>query len=374
MENYKLADESMNELQHILPRISNILNTTIDNLNISINKPCNFGIKGADNVVALYGLTPYLPYIQEVRKHSASSRKGTGITLYQCLNNNLKYIIYNTYNFQGGLWSLFICKKGEQFQIIRHGQKICNKNNEITKPILKEGLLDDIIKNSIYFLLHKRSILSYGVKIKRGIILDGPPGNGKTMTCKYIKHLCNIKNISCENISSSQLESAYQKDELDSIFNSYPVVFFDDIDISYFHRDCGNGKMACAILSAMDGIHREGKSIRIFTTNEKINDLDEAFIRPGRIDKKFTFDKPNTLLREKLILSWNKGIKLNSQDVDLLVKHTEGNSFAELESIKSDLVINFLMNKNWDIYKAIDNFENREDSLETKNKTLGFNN
>ena len=66
-------------------------------------------------------------------------------------------------------------------------------------------------------------------------------------------------------------------------------------------RGKGNGKMACSLLTAMDGMSEGGHLVRIFTTNESVEELDPAFTRPGRIDRCITLDKPDQDLRRQLI-------------------------------------------------------------------------
>jgi hypothetical protein len=62
----------------------------------------------------------------------------------------------------------------------------------------------------------------------------------------------------------------------------YTVKFFDDIDVAYLDRKKGNGKMACSMLTAMDGMREDENLVRIFTTNEPVEELDPAFpVRAG---------------------------------------------------------------------------------------------
>ena len=116
--------------------------------------------------------------------------------------------------------------------------------------------------------------------------------------------------------------------------------------------------------------------MRIFTTNETIDKMDPAFIRPGRIDRCFNIGRPTPEQRRKLIIErWDKEILeylMQSNNLDHLINITKDFSFAELEAIKTILVTNKLMKtKKWDLKDAIEDFYQSRDSW-APNKTVSF--
>ena len=237
--------------------------------------------------------------------------------------------------------------------------KLANKNDKA--PLLPPGVLDDVVKNTIGFLKNSKKIEKYGVKIKRGIILDGPPGNGKTMICRYIQKLCSQNSIRWGVVTSADIDKAYHDRNLSDLFQSYTVTFFDDIDVAYMDRTRGNGKMACSLLTAMDGITESEHLVRIFTTNESVESLDPVFTRPGRIDRCITISKPSAELRRRLVLEvWPKEISENI-DVDFTVEQSNDFSFAELEAIRTFLVTNKVLGDGtWDVDRAFEEFDERK--------------
>jgi ATP-dependent 26S proteasome regulatory subunit len=253
--------------------------------------------------------------------------------------------------------------------------RLNKKASEKTKPpILMDGVLEEVVENTVGFLLRSKEIESYGVTVKRGIILDGEPGNGKTMMCRYIQKLCSQNNISWGVVTSADIDGAYEDKELDSLFRMYTVTFFDDIDVGYMDRKRGNGKMACSLLTAMDGMNTEGHLVRIFTTNEPVGELDAAFTRPGRIDKAITLTRPDADLRRKLVQQvWPKEIQ-DAINIDELIERSEGYSFAELEAIRTFLVTNKIFADNgWDLDEAFDEFDSRRAEKKRKGtKRVGF--
>jgi len=298
---------------------------------------------------------------------------GVGIFIHKnCLSPELKYALYVV---RGPMWeeTYMICKKGDLYQLKRNALKLNRKSSDINQsPILADGLLEEIVKNTIGFLLNAREIEKFGVKIKRGIILDGPPGNGKSMACRYIQKLCAQHGIRWGVITSSDIDEAYSEKTLSDLFKTYTVSFFDDIDISYMDRSKGNGKMACSLLTAMDGMHDGGHLVRIFTTNEKVDGLDKAFTRPGRIDKCITIELPDDSMREKLVESWPKEI-CNNIDVQELVEKSQGFSFAELESIRTFLVTNKILGDGkWSLDRAFEEYNERRSENKRGKRKLGF--
>jgi hypothetical protein len=229
--------------------------------------------------------------------------------------------------------SFFLYKKNDLLKILR--QIKLAASNRAVKPILEEGLLDKIIDETVGFYKDRGKLEEYGIKARKGVLLTGQPGLGKTLCLKYIKQLCRKKNIKYHTVTTSELESAFGKNELEDIFENEGVTVLDDIDISLLSRKT-DGKRACAILAAMDGPETSNHCVRIFTTNENVDNLDEAFRRPGRLDCVFEFKAPSDKLRREFIDTWHPDIlaQINAQD---LVDETENYTFAELQGIKVEI-------------------------------------
>lgn len=276
------------ELVGAIPRVAKMLKTTVDNVKVvdSWAFPSNHMYSNyADHPVEVWGLADDLPFLQNGPLHSKrSGGAGYGLILYECREaRHLKYVLYNSKNSDGWKSSTYICEKGELAKVVRNCKKMQKRASTNAPPILREGLMDDVVRNSIYFILNSKRIEKYGVRIKRGLLLDGPPGNGKTMACRYIQKLCTQNNIDFGVISAADIDKAYADNAVEALFNRFQVSFFDDIDISYLSRRAGNGKMACSILSAMDGMCDAQHTIRFFTTNEEIKDLDPRSCAPEEL-------------------------------------------------------------------------------------------
>jgi len=354
----------ISEMKQQLPRMAKMLDCSMEDIHVLDYAwfPREYmATKYRDRVIGTSGPLENMPHIQR-RRLQYPGQVGLGIFLYQnSMHADLKYCLYccrGTYSDEIYL----VVKKGQLLQLQRTALALNKLANALaTPPVLEEGMLDNIVQNTVGFLLKAKKIEKYGVKIKRGVLLMGDPGNGKTMLCRYVQKLCSQNGIDWGVITSADIDTAYNEKNLNDLFTAYTVSFFDDIDIQYMDRSKGNGKMACSLLTAMDGMYDTGHLVRIFTTNEEIKDMDAAFTRPGRIDKMMTLQKPNESMRRQLVTSWPKEIQENI-DVDICIKRSNGYSFAELEAIRTFLVTNKILgDETWDLDSAFCEYSSRKE-------------
>jgi AAA+ superfamily predicted ATPase len=324
--------------------------------------------KYRDIPVKTIGPIEKLPFISSSPLHGTKN-PGYGAIYYKCRNVPLHYAIVHI----RGVWDdemFLVCKQSEAARVIIACKRQCEAVFDENKPpILADGILEDIVANTVGFLIKSKEIERYGIRIKRGLILEGEPGNGKSMVCRYLQRLCIKHSINFGIVTAAHIDKAYRDQQLTKLFHQYMVTFFDDIDITYMNRKSGDGKVATSLLTAMDGMFNDSHLIRIFTTNERVNDLDPAFTRPGRIDKCITLSKPDEKLRRRLVETWPKEIKDNL-DLDKLIKLSTNFSFAEMESIHTLLVTNKILgNGKWDLERA---FREHNERSKNDNRKLGF--
>ena len=122
-----------------------------------------------------------------------------------------------------------------------------------------------------------------GVPWRRGYLLHGPPGTGKSSAIRAIaselKQNLAILDISRKNLSDDQLCEAMVEAPKDAI------LVFEDIDAVFSGRtkDADDGISFSGLLNAIDGVAaQEGRAL--FMTTNHIEKLDPALIRPGRVD------------------------------------------------------------------------------------------
>jgi cell division protease FtsH len=223
----------------------------------------------------------------------------------------------------------------------------------VKPPILTQKVLSQILDNTIKF----SNIKSDYLKLTRCILLSGPPGNGKTSISRYVKQLFQNRNKKTWH-ASSILDFRRMRNGHSNPFylEDGGLIIIDDVDVDLFNRK-KQGAAACELLSQLDGIEKATKPrVVIFSTNEKVENIDPAFLRPGRIDLHITIDNPDDSLRRTFIESWEPST-LGYLNVDEVVAKTDGWSFAEIEEIQQQTGMQLLFGRkpkiDWNIQKVM---------------------
>ncbi|EGC32762.1 hypothetical protein DICPUDRAFT_49377, partial [Dictyostelium purpureum] len=165
----------------------------------------------------------------------------------------------------------------------------CQNKRLIDSVFLNENISDTIVNDLSNFTHGKQWYLDTGVPYRRGYLLYGPPGSGKTSFILAIAGHFN-KSISIMNMSKGihdgNIHSIIQKCNKDTI------LVLEDIDAVFVKRKSqgeNNVLTFSALLNAIDGLASSDGRILMMTTNH-LERLSPALIRPGRIDMKVKFD------------------------------------------------------------------------------------
>lgn len=377
MSSWKTDDESLSNYfplqrirfhKYLAGKAAKLLNTTPNNLYLLEDFVVDMR-KDHDTVLEIIPIEDNAVPVSFYGKHS-KRQFYVGhdcIVLYQCFGKDLKYVLCHFKVTASCNVTLIFVQKGNLFKLKRHFKRKEVTKESILPPILEQHMFDSIYKNTLGFLHLVPKIKQDNVCINRGIIFGGGPGNGKTMMCNWIEKQANNGKRLIKHVTGSEIESAYSGNKMFSILNEAHLIFFDDVDISFFSRKHdGNARVCCSFLSALDGMQKSTGIVRIFTTNEEISNIDPAFLRPGRIDAVFTFHPPNTECRRKIIGQWGEEINKNI-DIEKIVKKTEGWSGAEINAIKNFVMLEYYETGEYNADKAMKiAIESRPDIAERK--------
>eukprot|EP00615_Pteridomonas_danica_P004155 CAMPEP_0114350614 /NCGR_PEP_ID=MMETSP0101-20121206/16506_1 /TAXON_ID=38822 ORGANISM="Pteridomonas danica, Strain PT" /NCGR_SAMPLE_ID=MMETSP0101 /ASSEMBLY_ACC=CAM_ASM_000211 /LENGTH=804 /DNA_ID=CAMNT_0001489959 /DNA_START=620 /DNA_END=3034 /DNA_ORIENTATION=+ len=168
---------------------------------------------------------------------------------------------------------------------------LSKKPREKDSVILDHNLADSLIKDARRFQQSVEWYSERGIPYRRGYILHGPPGTGKTSFCQVLAgelqlDMCML-TLADNNMSDSKLASSLRDAPKKAI------IMIEDVDSIFVERKAvsnGGGKSEggvtfSGLLNAIDGIASQEGRILIMTTNH-LDRLDAALIRPGRCDVK----------------------------------------------------------------------------------------
>lgn len=173
-----------------------------------------------------------------------------------------------------------------------------------------QGVKLMVQRNLVRALQHRERADRAALPLPRGILIYGPPGTGKTLFAKALARETNLPfiNLKTENLFSKYLGESGQRvrDAIHMVEQASPaIVFVDEID-RFGNRKSGNGDSAsqetsrvfAQMLEWLGDANR--KSIIVGTTNVP-EDLDPAFLRPGRFSYVIPFLYPNLEARRQIL-------------------------------------------------------------------------
>lgn len=183
-----------------------------------------------------------------------------------------------------------------------------------------------------------------GIRMPKGILLVGDPGNGKTLFAKALAGEAKVNFIPAKATDFESMFIAIGPMKVKMLFAKARrcapcIVFIDEFDgIGTIRNYNGsaleteNTRIVTALLNELDGFEAT-KGVLVIAATNSIHALDPALIRPGRFDAKLTIPYPDSKAREELVQMYTCGKNPAGEcTTTVLAKMFDGFSCAKIES------------------------------------------
>lgn len=231
---------------------------------------------------------------------------------------------------------------------------------------------EEVIKCVKDFWERKAKFKEYNFAFKRGILLHGLPGNGKTCLINIcVKHLVDHLNgvvFHLSNVIEMDYYSKFCPEIFRIIEKDRPlIVIMEDIE------NMCDGSHESTLLNVLDGLDQMENVIYIATTNY-IEKLKERIInRPSRFDRRIYMPALDAVDRMFFFQHKLKENDKKSLDLDTWVKDTEGMSIAHLaELIKSVVIFNNSYEYSIELLKNMNDLKNLNSANYRESEGIGF--
>lgn len=269
---------------------------------------------------------------------------------------------------------------GEGFSIIRSEQV-----NTTFKDII--GMEEPIeqVRDILDFIKSPDQFLEKGLTPPKGLILYGPPGNGKTHLVRAIAGETKANFIS--TTGSYFYNSEYKhnpsdanyignvQDSIRKIRNIFElarqlspcIIFIDEFEIIGKAREGATDDAVSKVnqfLTEMDGLIQENQGhVFVITATNHLDSMDQALLRPGRFDRHVAIGFPKKPERKRLVEGFLKKIKIPFQGcIDEVVDMTAGMSVAYIKNLVNEAGLIALREKSQ--FLTIEHFKKAHQKLQ----------
>lgn len=232
--------------------------------------------------------------------------------------------------------------RGANFRLSQRPELLKVSTHTWDSVILDSATKDDIELNTTGFLKNTRRLAKLGVPCKRGVILSGSPGTGKTILCKAL--MAKSGKITCITTDPYYLDdSCYIRAVYEMAVDLKPsLVFIEDLDQIGQGRVEYGWRQAPALntlLEVLDGVEENVGVVTIATTNS-LDTLDEAIVRrPSRFDRIIQLPNPDLDKRQQLIGRLSLKARIDPEIQRYIACRTEHFTPAQLQEVVYSLAI-----------------------------------
>lgn len=232
--------------------------------------------------------------------------------------------------------------KGRILETITHPKfglsfRVVGPSETIREEVVLPGFIwDELDRNVHGFLAGLETLKRAGLARNRGILLEGPPGTGKTAICRALAG--EMKGATVVFCDAAAVEHSVSELYRQMVDLSPALVVMEDIDLIIGHRHQGASSSLNNFLLALDGAITSHEAVVTIATTNDVNAIDPAAKRSARFDAIVTVPLPDQAGRGAILERYLAHVP-NDVDIQLVARATEGASGADLRELVSSAVI-----------------------------------
>mmetsp|Transcript_49785 Transcript_49785/g.111878 ORF Transcript_49785/g.111878 Transcript_49785/m.111878 type:complete len:528 (+) Transcript_49785:42-1625(+) len=258
----------------------------------------------------------------------------------------------------GALWYLFKSSGGQTFAA-KHLEETrdFNRRPAVTfEDVAGMETTKEELQEVIAYLRDPNRFYALGARPPRGILLAGPSGTGKTLMARAVAGEAGVPFLYASSASFVEIFVGQGAQRIRQFFEQARacapcIVFLDELDAVGSSRQMsasgGGGNQEYAqtlnqLLLELDGVESNVAGAPVVVTiaaTNRYHCLDEALVRPGRLDRIVMVNLPNHAERVATMQIHASKLKTENLDLQLLARRTEGMSGADLANLLNEAAL-----------------------------------
>jgi hypothetical protein len=198
--------------------------------------------------------------------------------------------------------------------------------------VLGPRTLAEVERQVVEVARHKARLLGAGQHLKRGVLLFGPPGVGKTHTVRFL--MSQLVGTTVVQLTGGALQFIAEACSIARALQPAMVVV-EDVDLIAEERGLRPGQhpLLFQLLNEMDGLAEDADVVFVLTTNRP--DLLEPALaaRPGRVDQAVALELPDAVARRALFELYRGDLQVDTSRLDDVLARTDGVTASFLKEL-----------------------------------------